>query len=90
MKGPKIFCLKVTDTALVVSSVVSVVLPSVTFCLYLNHNYMGVYVEGIIPEIYFTAFRLEALLGLMKFSLWLGLRIQVWKIFEGNKLNAVS
>lgn len=66
MKGPKIFCLKVTDTALVVSLVVFVVLPSVNFCLYSNLNYGGVHIGGIIPEIYFTAFRVEALLGLVE------------------------
>lgn len=42
------------------------VLPSVNFCLYSNHNYVGVYVGGIISEIYFTAFRVEALLDLME------------------------
>lgn len=66
MKSPKIFCLKVTDGALVVSSVVSVVLPSVNFCLYSNHNYGGVHIGGIIPEIYFIAFGVEALLSLME------------------------
>lgn len=51
-----------------VSSVVSIVLPSVNFCLYSNHNYVGVYIGGIgiIPEIYFTAFGVEVLLDLME------------------------
>lgn len=90
MKGPKVFFLKVTDTPLMVSSVVSMVLPSVNFCLCSNHNYVGVYAEGIIPEIYFTAFRVKALWIWWKFSFWLGLRIQVVKTLEGNKLDAVS